>query len=427
MMKHLARTFMSIVTVVLGLATGFWATAEVPARHDRPIGQPSTRRKAVWRTALLRAFTAVVAVAATGIVAGVVAGPAAGNPAHPRVTLVELGNLGRPWTMAEAMNERGDVVGIGNSGDDLVHMFRWRDGAMVDLGLRGTFDFTRATGIDESGRVIGTVGAPTGNIGFLWDEGTVTNLSFAPRAINDRGQIVGTLSLSVLIWDNGITTDITPVGLSSAGQRLINDRGQVAIDGAFWASGPTGPEAISHGMLWQDGHWTDLGNLGGQNTTVSGINEQGWVTGTSQTADGVNHPYLWRDGVMHPLGRLDAPAGEGFALNRQGDVVGRYTAPGDLMRPAVWRGGAMIDLGVPGLYGQANLVDDRGGVVGVNSDFSSPRDDQAFLWRHGSSTPLPRPTNTSNCQPVATNRAGTRIAGSVFADDQWRAVLWIIN
>jgi probable HAF family extracellular repeat protein len=374
---------------------------------------------------LLAATVAVVAV--TG---GVAAPAAAYDLTHVRVQLVDLGDLGRPWTFATAMNSRGDVVGLGDVGDGLVHLFRWRQGAMTDLGVRGPFGPTTAAGVDDSGRVIGTVGANTGDYGFLWDEGRLTRLPFSPKVINNRGQIVGTDGSQVVMWRGGSITDLTPPGSASAWPRAINDRGQVLLNVNVWVPGPNGPEVRARGTLWQDGRFTDLGGLGGQNTTVADLNDRGGVTGGSETADGVIHPFLWKDGGMRDLGRPGGPVAEGFALNNHGQVAGRYAVPGvNQWRPAAWSDGRMIDLGVPNRTGQASLVDERGDVVGVNTDENTGtfNDDQPFLWRKGTSTVLPRPDGSFNCQVVAINRTGTQVAGSVFTSDHWRAVAWIIG
>jgi probable HAF family extracellular repeat protein len=367
------------------------------------------------------ATLAVLVAAAPGAPA------AADRSTKVHVRLVDLGDLGRPWTFATAMNNRGDVVGLGDTGDGTVHLFRWRNGVMTDLGVRGSFGVTTAAGLDASGRVIGTVGTPFGDMGFLWDEGRLTPLPFSPKVINDGGLVVGTKGVQVLMWRDGAVTDLTPPGSASAFPRAVNNRGQVLLNVNVWVSGPAGPEVRARGMLWRDGVLVDLGGLGGQNTTVTDVNDRGAVTGSSETRDGVVHPFLWNGRVMHDLAAEGAPAAEGFAVNDHGQVAGRQATPGtDLWRPAVWRDASVVDLGVPNRTGWAGLIDQRGDVVGVNTD-ENTGDDQPFLWRDGTSTVLPRPDGSVNCQTVAINRAGTRVAGSVFVNDHWRAVVWVVD
>src|SRR5579872_3026003 len=49
----------------------------------------------------------------------------------------------------------------------------------------------------------------------------------------------------------------------------------------------------------------DLGTRGGVFGSASGINDRGWVNGTSSLAgDAIEHAFVWRDGRMTDLGTL---------------------------------------------------------------------------------------------------------------------------
>ena len=90
----------------------------------------------------------------------------------------DMGTLGGPDTVTEAINERGQVVGISytssipnpSSGVPTVDPFLWQEGVMLDIGsLGGTFGV--ANFINSSGNVVGfsdLLGDQT-NHAYLWD------------------------------------------------------------------------------------------------------------------------------------------------------------------------------------------------------------------------------------------------------------------
>jgi probable HAF family extracellular repeat protein len=80
----------------------------------------------------------------------------------------DLGDLGVPWVTAQAVNERGQVVGTADVAPEGQHAMVWDRGVMTDLGtLGGTVSST--TDIDEHGRITGVAGLPDGrNHAVLW-------------------------------------------------------------------------------------------------------------------------------------------------------------------------------------------------------------------------------------------------------------------
>jgi probable HAF family extracellular repeat protein len=114
-------------------------------------------------------------------------------------TVRGLGTLGGSFARVTDINERGDVVGFGETATGEVHAFVWRAGVMTDLGTLDGDLTSRAEGINDAGQIVGTSHDASGrNRAFVWEDGAMTALEALPgfrlssaSAINDRGQIVG--------------------------------------------------------------------------------------------------------------------------------------------------------------------------------------------------------------------------------------------
>jgi probable HAF family extracellular repeat protein len=207
-----------------------------------------------------------------------------------------LGTLpGRPWSRPSGINERGDIVGTSYAlREDLwwlrLRTFLWRDGKLTDLGTLPGDRESEAVAVDDRGRVIGisyTKRDPSGDVwrGFVWQNGTMRALDFRPAAINARGQIVGLRRVAPdevrgVLWENdGRTTDLGPV--TDFTEIGLNARGQVFgsnRQGAF---------------VWQNGSLTQLGALPGDRWSgATAINDRGQVVGWS-TGKSRQRAVLW--------------------------------------------------------------------------------------------------------------------------------------
>jgi probable HAF family extracellular repeat protein len=170
-----------------------------------------------------------------------------------------LGSLGSGMSVATGLNDSNAVVGLSYNAAYQQHAFLWTAGSgMQDL----TPDLTSiggatATGINASNEVVGYY-FPNGSrwpIGFTWTESAGLQ-AFGP---------FGTIALAV------------------------NNTGTAV--GQF-----TNGAGYKHAFLWtQSGGITDLGTLGGPSSIAYSVNKNGWVVGTSLTADGTGilHPFLW--------------------------------------------------------------------------------------------------------------------------------------
>jgi probable HAF family extracellular repeat protein len=117
----------------------------------------------------------------------------------------DLGNLGGTSNIASDINNRGQAVGTSNlAGDTTHHAFLWtKDDGMQDLGTLYGLPVSWAQAINNKGQVVGFSQDFSNNtVASLWQDGVLTDLNtlippnsalFLVEAlgINDRGQITG--------------------------------------------------------------------------------------------------------------------------------------------------------------------------------------------------------------------------------------------
>ena len=215
-------------------------------------------------------------------------------------------------------------------------------------------------------------------------------------------------------------SNLASLGGTSSGGNSINDQ--------TWAAGYSRqPDNLSrHAALWRNGSITDLGTLGGPNSSVtwSVKNTDGIIVGISQTADPeplgefwssaafyggpnnvgfINLGFVWEQGQMRGLPNF--PGGNnGFATgaNNLGQVVGwaendvhdtECVSPQVLQfRPAVWELGPPDQIDdlplIPGdSSGAATAINDNGQIVGISGicDQAVGRHTarHAVLWENG--------------------------------------------
>ena len=158
--------------------------------------------------------------------------------------LQELPTFGGTSGFATAINDRGLVAGSASYANGQTHAMTWDNGTMTDLGtLGGTF--SRATDINNHGVVVGQSSTATANsVAFIYDRSGMRPLIEAstnafPAAINDRGDVVGTLdnnSASFVIKDGRFTRleDLPAVraaGFTRIYPEDINERGWITGSG----------------------------------------------------------------------------------------------------------------------------------------------------------------------------------------------------
>ena len=317
---------------------------------------------------------------------------------------------------------------------------------------------------------MGTFGGPASEVN------NGNNGSFSVTVLNNRGELVGwgetpppdpfapacldekCLVVHAFQWRNGATTDLgTLPGGSSSQANWISQSGLIA---GISENGQTDPRVPgfpqTHGVLWRNGHITDLGTLeGGYESFANGVNGAGQVVGgaLNTVPDGQNslaapglfptqtRAFLWQDGKMQDLGTLGGPDALAQFINESGKVVGwSYTSdsPNTSCPPTPDGGGFPLSIGSfiwdgknkmrnLGTFGGdctiATGVNNQGTVVGfsVNNDGFQ----RAFLWEDGSMKDLGGTIGGEQAGAEAINESGqvvgvATLAGKVF----FHATLW---
>lgn len=215
-----------------------------------------------------------------------------------------------PWPAA--VNDAGQVVGGAPArvpeGWSHIHAFLSQGGTMTDLGTPPGTHTSSATGINNSGQVVGYAYSLDGRArSFLYDGGTMTDLGTFGHAvsyaqdINAQGTVVGLAydhpDYRGFIASRGDVTELGTFGGLSSAAYAVNDAGQVAGHASL-------PDGHTHAFLYKGGVMSDLGTLGGRTSWATGLNNLGQVVGISATASGEWTPFLYFDGEMIDLDHM---------------------------------------------------------------------------------------------------------------------------
>jgi probable HAF family extracellular repeat protein len=247
---------------------------------------------------------------------------------------------------AWSVNDAGQAVGYSNLPSQ--NAILWTKGVPYNLGtLAGGAGASMARGINRTGQVVGEssiqgefgpVGvhamlwvpnATNGTTGTMYDLGAPPDGSSRAYAVNDGGQVVGTMmypdaTFHAFLWTPnvlngtvGTMVDIDPTGTYSEAYGL-NDRGDVVGQHAV-AGGGVGA------FIWNAATgMRDIGTfLGGGNSAADGVDRLGRVVGLAVNSAGYFRPFVWTSKTgIQDLGTLGGNTGEAFATNPKGQAVG---------------------------------------------------------------------------------------------------------
>ncbi len=199
--------------------------------------------------------------------------------------------------------------------------------AVVDMGTLGgpvAFGF----GVNQQGHSVASAARADANFHGLFFSGTAQELlplpgdtQCWPMAVSN-GDAVAAMSFTLgalvphgLLWQNGTTTS-----LGDLSPRALNSLGTIV----GWRSVPDAVYGqVDRAAYWSGGIATDLPGLGGSSGYAAGVNDQGRIVGWSFTARDLQvHAVLWQGGVAHDLGTLGGAGSQAYAINASGKVVG---------------------------------------------------------------------------------------------------------
>jgi len=280
----------------------------------------------------------------------------------------DLGTLGGPDTLPEAMNDSGQIVGWSytsstpNATNGYVcppnvpsqNPFFWDKGEIVDIGtLGGTCGI--AIFINNRGQVVGTsnlAGNQT-HRAFLWEHGTMKDLGTlgGPNAeadwISDSGIVVGRADVSMkntnhhaFFWKNGVMTDLGVLHPWPCSTALsVNSKGQVIGDTGICGVGG-GPNFYSQdGRLMVDINSLVLPGSDLQIVDLFSINERGEIAGAAVLPNGDTHaivlvPACAEEIAAAETSKLSNPqsAAQSVVLNPQAAAGGGDTVLNRLRR-----------------------------------------------------------------------------------------------
>ena len=378
----------------------------------------------------VRALRRALYAAPPAVLVGLVAVPGGPAAAAPRpVTVTDLGSFGGSYTIANAVNERGQVVGYGQLADgETHHAFLWEKGKLTDLGTLGGAR-SYATAINDKGHVVGTSETADGEEhAFLWRNGRMTDLGTLggtisrARLVTENDIVLGSSardgvgSFRPFVWRGGTMQLIDQPEWFGINADAVNDRGQVVGTGIVQNAGGGFDE---HGYLWQNGRLTEIApSVPGGDVRATDIDRCGRIVGTADAEDGKSRAFVLNRGRMTLLAGLGGVRDEPETINERGSLAGWSLAPDTSRHVVLWRNGRIADLGL----GSFLDLNDRDEVLyDVNPGLGERN---AFLWRGGTVTQLPALAGEREVEAADLNDRG-QIVGTVrAADESQRAVIW---
>ncbi|MBN9692624.1 MAG: HAF repeat-containing protein [Verrucomicrobia bacterium] len=252
------------------------------------------------------------------------------------------------------------------------------------LGGNGSIAF----GINAEGTVVGG-SLPAGGLpdeAFRYQDGVMTGLGTLPGAttswalgINKEGVIVGHSyfpEFQAFIFQAFRYSGNSMVNLGTLGGRGSSAFG---LNDAGWIVGSSELESgETRAFLYRDGVMTNLGTLGGDFSSAYSISASGVVVGESRNAEGLQRAFRF-DGTLLDLGTLGGPRSAAYGINASNVIVGGASLASGSFH-AFRYDGALHDLGtLGGSVSAANAINSAGVIVG-NSTLPGGMIRHAFIY-----------------------------------------------
>ena len=315
--------------------------------------------------------------------ASTAAHPAAREPVRDKI--VQLPTLGGLSDFANWINDRGWVAGAGDlAGGRHEHAFLWRENKIYDLGTLGGNN-SLAWPVNDESVVAG-------------DSVTSTNdplrENFCHFNIDGKSEFTKHTCSGYVILHDGMTA-LPTLGGNNSSVFGLNSAGVIvgAAETDTKDRSCSAPQKLDfEAVVWEPhGKVRQLPPLAGD--LVGGaiaINDSGEVVGASGICAPISpaigaHALLWRHGKPQNLGGFGGKTSNlAWGINDRGHIVGFSDLTGDTATHAfLWKGGKMTDLGtLPGdVFSFAFGIDERDQIVGESCDASF--NCRAFIWKEG--------------------------------------------
>ncbi len=341
-------------------------------------------------------------------------------------------DIGYPGKSADvfpvALNDHGVVAAYnGNINDpEVAQAFLSNHGKIRLLKVPGS-TYVRVSAINDDGVVLGIAqfGGPSSTRGaaIIWQPGTEK-----PQAVSDpAAQIPRDAFLNdhdQAAFDQQDAADDMRVSISTpmpGGEVRItrlptlggNDATLTALNNQGVAIGQSTTSGGGHlAVSWQDGKIADLGTVGGHDSYPTAINDAGLIVGRLQTRTGIPISAVeWKNGRLINLGTFGAPRAAAVAVNADGDVlVQTYGRNGDstpLGAVLVRANSETTRIRTP--FGRNPItviaLNNQDQILGYGNLVFTRR---SFIWQNGTEALLPTVNDKGQPYgaPVALNNAG---------------------